>query len=390
MNVLHIANSYGGTEVYTRLIAELDSSQGCRQQVFVPLNSRNHDRVGKRPIRFSVRGSTLHYSTRLKWWHSFCYRQKIRAMTDALLESVAMSDVDVIHAHMLCTDGAVAYELSKRHGIPYLVAVQNTDLHTYYRTFWWERPYFSKILGRASKVVFVSPKYKQKLLDHCPDENAQQEILAKSSLIPFGISDLFLSHRSTHAPSFSTPPRLVFVGAFYPGKGLRETIEATDILRSRGRSVELAAIGRGLPHRVNDQKYISGIEDMASQRPWVQLKDFMPHEMLKDELRVADIFVMPSSPESFGLVYVEALSQGLPIIYTNGEGFDGYYENGRVGWPVNPRNPTDIANKIEMVLKDYARFSNRVGALDLDRDFSWSNVAVKYKKIYDGMLTGAK
>jgi glycosyltransferase involved in cell wall biosynthesis len=346
--------------------------------------------VGKRLIQFSVKGSTLHYSTRLKRWHKFFYRQKIRAMTDALLENVDVANEDIIHAHMLCTDGAVAYEMSKRFGIPYLVAVQNTDLHTYYKTFWWERPYFAKILMGASKVVFVSPKYRQKLLDCCLGENLRQEVLSKSLLIPFGISDLFLAHRTSHAPNLSSPVRLVFVGAFYPGKRLQETIEATDVLRGRGRSVELTAIGRGLPHRGLDKGYISRMEDMAAIRPWVQLKDFMSHEKLVEELRASDIFVMPSSPESFGLVYVEALSQGLPIVYTKGEGFDGYYENGNVGWPVNPKNPVEIADRIESIMEDYAGFAKRVANLDLERDFCWSRIAKKYKDLYSSILGSGK
>ena len=116
----------------------------------------------------------------------------------------------------------------------------------------------------------------------------------------------------------------------------------------------------------------------------------MSHRELVEELRSGDIFVMPSAPESFGLVYVEALTQGLPIVYTKGEGFDGYYEDGQVGWPVDAENPEGIADGIHRILQDYAGFSARVGALDLARDFSWTHVAEKYKNLYCGMLAGAK
>ena len=55
---------------------------------------------------------------------------------------------------------------------------------------------------------------------------------------------------------------------------------------------------------------------------------------------------MPSFPETFGLVYVEAMSQGLPIIYTKGQGIDGYFEDGKVGYPVNTKDSNDIVKKL--------------------------------------------
>lgn len=390
MNILHIANSYGGTEVYTRLFSELDASLGCRQQVFVPLNSRNHDRVGKKPIPFSVEGSALHYSTRLKWWHKFLYRRKIAVMTKALEAQIDLAEVDVVHAHMLCSDGAVAYELFRRHGKPYVVTVRNTDLNDYYRLFPWERRHFADILDSAARVVFLSPKYRRKLAAYCHRDALRDKVLHHSSVIPSGIAPVFLQRRHVHGDSPHVPAKLVFAGAFYPGKGLKETIEATDILRRKGVEVELTAVGRGLAQRVNDRRYISLVEDMAEKRPWIRLKDSMPHGELVKELREGDIFVMPSAPESFGLVYVEALSQGLPLVYTKGEGFDGYYGEGEVGWAVDPKNPSEIADKIGRILADYAGFSRRVGALDLERDFSWPRVAGKFKKLYDETLEREK
>lgn len=54
-----------------------------------------------------------------------------------------------------------------------------------------------------------------------------------------------------------------------------------------------------------------------------QLKD---KDILKEYYNNAVIFTMPSSYETFGLVYVEAMLQGLPILYTHNEGIDGFYD----------------------------------------------------------------
>ena len=92
---------------------------------------------------------------------------------------------------------------------------------------------------------------------------------------------------------------------------------------------------------------------------------------------------MVSKPETFGLVYVEALSQHLPIIYAQGQGFDGYYQDGYVGYPAEAGNAAAIAEKIESLIKNYATIASNVESLDLDKDFDWSNIGKKYLTIYN-------
>ena len=61
---------------------------------------------------------------------------------------------------------------------------------------------------------------------------------------------------------------------------------------------------------------------------------------------------MPSYTESFGLVYAEAMSQKLPVIYSKGQGFDGQFEEGLVGYHVSPYDVKDIANGILKALEN--------------------------------------
>jgi len=53
------------------------------------------------------------------------------------------------------------------------------------------------------------------------------------------------------------------------------------------------------------------------------------------------------------------MSQGLPVIYTRGQGFDGQFSEGEVGYSVDPNSPDEIASKIKAVLGDYERLSKR-------------------------------
>jgi L-malate glycosyltransferase len=90
---------------------------------------------------------------------------------------------------------------------------------------------------------------------------------------------------------------------------------------------------------------------------------------------------MPSFNETFGLVYIEAMSQGLPVIYSKGQGIDGYFNEGKVGFSVNPGNISDIATRIENILENYDEMNKN--AITAVKEFKWSKIADKYIDIYN-------
>ena len=100
-----------------------------------------------------------------------------------------------------------------------------------------------------------------------------------------------------------------------------------------------------------------------------------------DVYRDSDIFVMPSKFETFGLVYVEALTQGLHLIYTKGQGFDGYFADGTVGYSVQYNDSEEIKNRIKNIVDGkIEKLSNYKE--NILNDFDWKNVAEKYTKKY--------
>src|SRR5690606_848863 len=159
MHILHIANSYGGTEVYTQLIKHLDEL-GIKQTVYVPLNPNNRNRVGNFLIEFKVKNSKIIYSTKLEQIHRFLLGLKIKTIVSDIEKYIDLKSIDLIHAGLFCTDGSVAYEISKKYSKPYIVAVRNTDVNFYYKKFFWNRSYFNKVLENSKKIIFISHQYK--------------------------------------------------------------------------------------------------------------------------------------------------------------------------------------------------------------------------------------
>lgn len=381
MHILHISNSYGGTKVYENLYTQLDKLGVC-QTVFVPLNAANHSRVGNQMINFQTQGSKIIYSTVLKSRHRFLYMDKINTIVKDLRKSVDLSRVDAIHASTLCLDGAVAYKLHKETGIPYMCAIRNTDVNNYYKVFKWRKGFFSKILKGAIKIIFISPKYKENFLGEIIPVGVRKDIEERVMVIPNGVSDVFLANKNKEPRMFDGALNLIFVAAFYKGKGLVETIQAIELLRNKGYKITLNAIGKGLPNRPHDKEYEVQVEELARGKDWIKTQTFKKPEEIIAEMRQANAFVMVSKPETFGLVYVEALSQHLPIIYAQGQGFDGYYPDGFVGYPAEAGNAENIAEKIESLINNYVKIAQNVESLNLDEDFDWRNIGKKYLYIY--------
>ena len=385
MHILHISNSYGGTAVYKNLYTQLDLL-GIRQTVFVPLNANNRERVGNQMIDFQTEGSRIIYSTTLKLYHRFLYKSKINLVKKEILKCLKIEDIDLIHASTQCMDGAVAYELQKQYNIPYIVAVRNTDVHTYYDKLIWRKPYFTKILLNAKQVVFISPKYKENFLNKQVPTCKREVVSKKMVVIPNGVNNTFLSNRSTFERKLGDELRLIFVADFYDGKGLIETIKAVDNLRAKGMNVSLNAIGKGLPNRPQDAVYIKKVEELATGKDYIKLQPFKQSMEIIEEMRLADAFIMVSKPETFGLVYVEALSQKLPIIYAHDEGFDEFYQDGFVGYPAYAGNVDSIQRAIEDVLHNYDVIAKNIESLDLEKDFDWKNIGAKYLKMYNQIM----
>ena len=108
-------------------------------------------------------------------------------------------------------------------------------------------------------------------------------------------------------------------------------------------------------------------------------------EVLMSIVRKSDIFAMVSHSETFGLVYAECLSQGLPIVYTEGTGFSDIYPQGYVGYGVDSRSIESICVGIKAVITNYVDIKKNISTLDFG-NFAWDEISQQYLKIYKSII----
>jgi phosphatidylinositol alpha-mannosyltransferase len=194
-------------------------------------------------------------------------------------------------------------------------------------------------------------------------------------IVPNGADiDLFSSARPAELPEGR---RILFVNRLDPRKGFRVMVEAFRRLASERSDVVLIVAGDG-PER-------SAVLDLAAEpRDRVVMLGNIPHDDLPPYHAAAEVFCAPATGrESFGIVLVEAMAAGLPIVATGIPGYREVVRDGVEGLLVPPRDPGAVATAIDALLDD-ADLAKRLAEQGRQRAqrYSWDTVAKEIEEIY--------
>ena len=102
--------------------------------------------------------------------------------------------------------------------------------------------------------------------------------------------------------------------------------------------------------------YIDEILHKFNMKDKVVFTGFIKNEELKDHFLMSDLYIMPSYGEGFGIVFIEAMYFGLPVIAGNKDGSVDALLNGELGILVDPMNVEEIKSAIEKVMKDTGKY----------------------------------
>jgi len=386
MNILHINGGYPFTEIFRELVLNESSCKTNAHTIFVPLrvgrvldNQIADMQYGKHRIADNVEVIQL---LAFRQVDRLLPKHKMKKIAAQIERQVNLSNIDLVHAHHLFSDGGVAYCLKKKFDIDYIVAVRNTDVNLFLKYAVSMRKFGIEIMRAAKKIIFLSPAYLDTVFSKYIPKELRHDLQKKTHVIPNGIQNFWLENKFTRKPQNGNGINLLFVGEVTANKNILTSIEVARALHARGRKVSLRIIGSG--------SQLKKIKRVATRFPEIisVLGRIDSKQDLLGEYRKANMFIMPSYTETFGLVYGEAMSQGLPVIYTKGEGIDGYFPDGTVGFACNPKDPGEIANAVEKLFDDYEGVSTRA-ASSVDM-FSWKTIAQRYNAIYDSCVAVSK
>lgn len=228
------------------------------------------------------------------------------------LESYGVT-FDIVHGHKLTTDGSLTYFLSGRKKCKFMISIRgDTDKRfiTYKPLSRW---FFKKIYKNASVIFWVSKWYKSQI------ESTLKSTPCSEVLLP---NITCAAQRVRPENKLCNSNRLLFVGRLNMAgpKGLYDTILAL----KKNNDVELDIVGNG---SIKQIEKITSFVNKNNLSDRVNLLGRISSEKLFESFDNYFCLVMPSKSETFGMVYVEALKRGLPVIGCKDSGIYGYFED---------------------------------------------------------------
>jgi D-inositol-3-phosphate glycosyltransferase len=175
---------------------------------------------------------------------------------------------------------------------------------------------------------------------------------------------------------------LLFVGRIQPLKGLDVAVGALAELPQRDATL-VAVGGPSGPSGQAELARVHALADRLGVTDRIRFVEPQPHHLLSTYYRAADVCVVPSRSESFGLVALEAAACGIPVVAAAVGGLATIVEDGTTGVLIDGRDPADFAKAIDGLLADPAA-ARAMGAAAAGRarGYTWSTAAARLRRIY--------
>jgi len=254
--------------------------------------------------------------------------------------AVRSGGIDLIHAHQALPDGAIAQRLARDLGVPYVVTVHGADVYQHLPRGGGAGRRAAAVLGDAAGIMANSSAVARLLRGTVRAERLHVVLNgttgAGAKVAP--ARDLFPGE-----------PLLLTVGYFIERKGHAVVLDALALLAARGLRPHWAIVGEGVLH-----------DALVRQTQELELTDTVhflgrqPHGRVLELMARAEVFVLVSWNEAFGLVYTEAMMQGTPVVACRGEGPGDFIEHGVSGFLVPARDHEALAGVIATALDDHA------------------------------------
>jgi len=316
---------------------------------------------------------TMHEQALKSWGARWRLLQFIRAGRRALRQECAAFGPDVLHVHWWVPGGFTSWP-GNASGVPVVLTSHGTDLFLLDR-FPSARAVAGPIFRAAGQVTVISTP----LVERVERLGVPRD---RISVLPMPLTTgRFEGPRSASRNA----DHLLFIGRLIERKGAEYAIRAVAALRERGRAARLTLVGEG-PERPALEALVRelGLDDA------VTLTGALSHDEVAAHYRRATLLLMPAvtdwkgEQEGFGMVLVEAMASGLPIVATRSGGIVDVVRDGETGLLVEERDPAGLAAAAERLLADPALASRLADAAakDLEARFAPAALAKGFEAVY--------
>lgn len=288
--------------------------------------------------------------------------------------------ISLIHTHWILPQGLIGSILHLILNIPHITTIHGSDLNILKKHHILHP--LCRFTIRNADIVTVNSRFMQRQLAELVPSNE-----GKIRIIPMGIDLYKFSpfRKIKLEEECKREKRILYVGRLVDIKGVKYLIAAMpEILRHHPDAI-LRIIGSGPDH---DSLVMRAIELGLEEN--IQFLGTVNHIELSSYYQWADMFVLPSIniggiTEAFGVVLLEAMASGCPVIASNVGGIPDIITNGENGFLVPERDPASLAEKIVTLLSDTALAEQfrQAGYDTVQKRFSWDVVSHMFSEVYE-------
>lgn len=300
-------------------------------------------------------------------WSGFSYYWSIKNVVKEIEESFPF---DLIHAHVALPDGFAALRITPKR--PVVLTIHGVDIFITVNLGNKCRRAVVSTLNKADKVVAVSSKIKKELERYMLDE--------KLTVIPNGIIPAQVAEESSKLEmQFAGKTVILTVAYLIERKGHRYVLEALARLVPEFPNLLYLVIGDGVEER--------SLKKMTEELGLGEHVAFLGRRSSREVMQymaLSDIFVLASWNEAFGVVYLEAMVHGKPVIGCRGEGVEDVVTDGINGLLVPPRDPGELSRTLKSLLsnQETAERLGEEGRKTVLEKFTWAQVVKELQEIY--------
>lgn len=377
----------GGMSVYIRELARELGTRGHWVDIYTRLNGTKHDQIidlneNVRLIHLGAGNNGYVHKLALYYYLSDFFRalEKFKNREDL--------HYDLIHSHYWLS-GRLGNWAQDRWNIPHIVMFHTLGAVKNNAAIGEQEPELrvaaeKKLTQTCQRILAPTERERENIVRFC---NAPSE---KIGVVPCGVNlDLFQPMDQAAARQrlgFQDDESIVlYVGRFAPIKGIDRLLEAMTYLKhyQRLRLLIIGGDGPDTPEFQNLQDLTRklGIQDLVTFAGRIEQKSLPPY------YSAADVLVVPSYYESFGLVGLESLACGTPVVATQVGAMGNILRDGKSGQLVANAQPRTLAHSIEKIIA--ASPATTVSAQGIRASvlkYGWSNVASAIIDEYETIL----